>query len=79
MNALTSKAMMVHARALTLPAQIRLRMRGKKRVAREEGQGTVEYAILVGVLAVIAIIAIVAFKDKIQELWDAIKDGLEEL
>ena len=32
----------------------------------EEGQGTTEYAILVGVLAVIAMIAIAAFKGKIQ-------------
>lgn len=79
MNAFTAKAMMVHARALTLPARIRLNVRDKKRKVREDGQGTVEYAILVGVLAVIAIIAIVAFKGKIQELWDAIKDGLEQL
>ena len=40
------------------------------------GQGTTEYAILVGVLAVIAMIAIAAFKDKIQELWDAISSGI---
>lgn len=46
---------------------------------REEGQGTTEYAILVGVLAVIAMIAIAAFKDKIQGLWDAIKNGLGKL
>ncbi|MGI6032018.1 MAG: Flp family type IVb pilin [Coriobacteriales bacterium] len=46
---------------------------------REEGQGTTEYAILVGVLAVIAMIAIVAFKDKVSELWNAIKDGINGL
>ncbi len=45
----------------------------------EEGQGTTEYAILVGVLAVIAMIAIVAFKGKIQELWSAISDGVNAL
>lgn len=45
----------------------------------EEGQGTTEYAILVGVLAVIAMIAIAAFKDKISELWDAISDGVNGL
>ena len=33
------------------------------------GQGTTEYAILVGVLVVIAIIAITVFRPKIQELW----------
>jgi len=31
----------------------------------ESGQGTTEYAILVGVLVVIAIVAIIAFKGKI--------------
>lgn len=45
----------------------------------EAGQGTTEYAILVGVLAVIAMIAIAAFKDKISELWDAISDGVNGL
>ena len=44
-----------------------------------EGQGTTEYAILVGVLAVIAMIAIAAFKGKIQELWTAIADGVNGL
>ncbi|MES5160232.1 peptidase [Fannyhessea vaginae] len=43
------------------------------------GQGTTEYAILVGVLVVIAIVAIISFKGKIQELWDAIKNGIEQL
>ncbi len=46
---------------------------------REEGQGTVEYAILVGVLAVIAMIAILAFKGKIAELWEAIQSGVNGL
>lgn len=45
----------------------------------EEGQGTTEYAILVGVLAVIAMIAITAFKGRIQELWTAISDGVNGL
>ena len=45
----------------------------------ERGQGTTEYAILVGVLVVIAIIAIVAFKPALQSLWDSIKDGMENL
>ncbi len=43
------------------------------------GQGTTEYAILVGVLVVIAIVAIVAFKDKVSELWDAIASGINSL
>ncbi|MCL1797827.1 MAG: class III signal peptide-containing protein [Eggerthellaceae bacterium] len=45
----------------------------------EKGQGTTEYAILVGVLVVIAIIAITIFRPKIQELWDAIADGISGL
>ncbi len=45
----------------------------------EKGQGTTEYAILVGVLVVIAIVAIVAFKDRVQELWTAIADGINSL
>ena len=44
-----------------------------------KGQGTTEYAILVGVLVVIAIIAVAAFRGKVQELWDAIKDNMATL
>lgn len=54
--------------------------RGLRKVGRGElGQGTTEYAILVGVLVVIAIIAIVAFKDRLQQLWDAIASGINSL
>ena len=45
----------------------------------DSGQGTTEYAILVGVLVVIAILSIVTFRDKVQELWDAISDGFGSL
>ena len=41
----------------------------------EDGQGTTEY----GVLVVIAIIAITVFRPKLQELWDAIADGINSL
>jgi len=43
------------------------------------GQGTTEYAILVGVLVVIAIVALIAFRGKVQELWTAIADGINSL
>lgn len=43
------------------------------------GQGTTEYAILVGVLVVIAILAITLFRPKLQELWTAIADGINSL
>lgn len=46
---------------------------------REDGQGTTEYAILVGVLVVIAILAITLFRPKLQELWDAIAQGINGL
>ncbi len=46
---------------------------------QRKGQGTTEYAILVGVLVVIAIIAITLFRPKIQELWDAISSGINGL
>lgn len=46
------------------------------RLLCEKGQGTTEYAILVGVLVVIAIVAITAFRPKIEELWSAIADGI---
>lgn len=53
--------------------------RAHARVASEKGQGTTEYAILVGVLVVIAIVAITVFKPKIEELWNAIASGINGL
>ena len=49
------------------------------KMAEVKGQGTTEYAILVGVLAVIAIAAISLFKPKIEELWNAIATGVNGL
>lgn len=51
----------------------------RSRLADTCGQGTTEYAILVGVLVVIAIIAITLFRPKLQELWDAIASGINSL
>jgi len=45
----------------------------------EKGQGTTEYAILVGVLVVVAILAISAFRPKVEELWNAISSGINSL
>lgn len=50
-----------------------------KVVHDEHGQGTTEYAILVGVLVVIAIVAIIAFRGRVAELWQAISDGINSL
>lgn len=51
----------------------------KHKLSSEKGQGTTEYAILVGVLVVIAILAITVFRPKLQELWDAIANGIQSL
>ena len=57
-------------KALGLTVRGAARVRG---VLDERGQGTTEYAILVGVLAV------TAFRDKVGELWDAITKGINGL
>ena len=56
-----------------------LMVRTRAKLACEKGQGTTEYAILVGVLVVIAIVAITVFRPKLQELWDAIANGINSL
>ena len=61
------------------PPAIRARQHAKELLQEESAQGTTEYAILVGVLVVIAIIAIVAFKGKVQDLWNAISEGINSL
>lgn len=58
---------------------IRAPQHAKELLQEESAQGTTEYAILVGVLVVIAIIAIVAFKGKVQDLWNAISEGINSL
>ena len=55
------------------------RSAAKRLLQGESGQGTTEYAILVGVLVVIAILSIVTFRGKVQELWDAISNGMGQL
>ena len=55
------------------------RARAREVLADRRGQGTTEYAILVGVLVVIAIAAILLFRDKVAELWDAIASGINSL
>lgn len=62
-----------------LTALAMVRTRSEALLRDESGQGTTEYAILVGVLVVIAIVAIIAFRGKVQELWTAIADGINSL
>lgn len=51
----------------------------RSKLACTRGQGTTEYAILVGVLVVIAILAITVFRPKLEELWEAISSGIQSL
>lgn len=53
--------------------------RAQAKLSCARGQGTTEYAILVGVLVVIAIIAITLFRPKLEELWNAIATGINGL
>lgn len=58
---------------------VKMVWRCRKDLRTLSGQGTTEYAILVGVLVVIAILAITVFRPKLQELWDAISSGINSL
>ena len=60
-------------------AYCQLQTRARAVLRDRNGQGTTEYAILVGVLVVIAILAITVFRPKLQELWDAISEGINSL
>ncbi len=60
-------------------AALAARARVRAKLAEAKGQGTTEYAILVGVLVVIAILAITVFRPRLQELWDAIAEGINSL
>ena len=57
----------------------RLRQAARGIVADRSGQGTTEYAILVGVLVVIAILAIGLFRGNLEDLWGAISEGINGL
>ena len=45
----------------------------------EDGQGMVEYAIIIGCIAVAAIIILVAMKDKIKNLFDKTNQALDNV
>lgn len=75
MNAVMQAMRQVEEKA----ARAHMRATGALRQLGEGGQGTTEYAILVGVLVVIAIIAIAAFRGNISDLWEAIRDNINDL
>lgn len=75
MNAVMQAMRQVEEKA----SRAHIRATGALRRLGEGGQGTTEYAILVGVLVVIAIIAIAAFRGNISDLWEAIRDNINDL
>lgn len=51
----------------------------REKLSDKAGQGTAEYAILVGVLVMIAIGAIILLGPVLDDLWNQIQGGVEEL
>lgn len=45
----------------------------------EDGQGMVEYAIIIGCIAVAAIIILIAMKDKIANLFQKTNEALDDV
>jgi Flp pilus assembly pilin Flp len=46
------------------------------KLRREEGQGTSEYAVILGVIVVFAIGLAIAFRDQLESVWNSITEGL---
>lgn len=52
----------------------------KKKLARaERGQGTSEYAILIGVIVIIVVVAVLLFGDKLTQLWNAANNQMDTI
>ena len=43
----------------------------------EEGQGMVEYGLIIGLIAVVVIVALVALGPKIRDMFDQVNDELD--
>ena len=50
----------------------------RKWVKDEEGQGMVEYGLIIGLIAVVVIVALVALGPKIRDMFDEVNDQLDE-
>ena len=49
-------------------------------IARDErGQGTAEYAILIGVIVIIAVVAVLLFGDKLAQMWNAANGQMDNV
>ena len=45
----------------------------------EEGQGMVEYGLIIGLIAIVVIVALVALGPKIRELFDQVNDSIDNI
>ena len=45
----------------------------------EEGQGMVEYGLIVGLIAVVVIVALVALGPKIRDMFDQVNDSIDDI
>jgi pilus assembly protein Flp/PilA len=49
-----------------------------KSLRRQDGQGLVEYALIIALIAVLLILALVALKDQISSTFSSVRDGLSK-
>ena len=45
----------------------------------EEGQGMVEYGLIIGLIAVVVIVALVALGPKVRDLFDQVNDSIDDI
>ncbi|MBQ7101234.1 MAG: Flp family type IVb pilin [Clostridia bacterium] len=51
----------------------------KKWFKDEEGQGMVEYGLIIGLIAVVVIVALVALGPKIRDMFQDVNDTIDEI
>jgi len=74
MDKLEKKSLAVAAYLSTLGAQM------KNKLSDEKGQGTTEYAILLGFIVIIGVVAaIVLFGNNLKDLWDQVNAGMNSI
>ena len=45
----------------------------------EEGQGMVEYGLIIGLIAIVVIVALVALGPKVRDLFDQVNDSIDDI
>lgn len=73
MDKLEKKSLAVAAYLSTLGAQM------KNKLSDEKGQGTTEYAILLGFIVIIGVVAAIPFGDNLKDLWDQVNAGMNSI